>query len=60
MLTKIQISNYFAYDFWQNFQKDRMVLIVAYIYPKTLPAGLRMFMYDFFFHNFILLPTISK
>lgn len=41
------------YDFWQNFQKDLMALIVASIYLKTLEAGLRMFMYDFFFHNFV-------
>jgi hypothetical protein len=37
-----------------------MVLIVVYIYLKTLQAGLRMFMYDFFFLNFVLLPMSLK
>lgn len=37
--------------FIQNSPKDLMVLIVVYICLIILKAGLRMFMYDFFFHN---------
>lgn len=39
------------YHYTQNFQKDPMELIAAYISQKILQAGLRMFMYDFFFLN---------
>ena len=42
-------GNYYVWS-WQNFQRDLMALTVVYICLKTLQAGLRMFMYDFF-HN---------
>lgn len=38
-------------NYVQNFLKDLMELTAAYIFPKILQAGLRMFMYDFFFNN---------
>jgi hypothetical protein len=33
-----------------------MVLIVVYIYLKTLQVGLIVFMYDFLFLNFVFMP----
>jgi len=45
----LKICNFYVWS-WQNFQKDLMALTVVYICLKTLQAGLRMFMYDFF-HN---------
>lgn len=49
-LKDIQSLFVFPY-FMQNFQKDLMVLIVVFICLIILIAGLRMFMYDFLFHN---------
>lgn len=44
-------SDSILHDFMQNFLKDLMALIAAYMYLKIPQTGSKMFMYDFFFHN---------